>query len=40
MDAALTHWINAAGGINPFLDRAMVGVTQIGVPLMVLALAL
>ncbi|MER8399926.1 phosphatase PAP2 family protein [Mesorhizobium sp. M0306] len=40
MDAALTHWINAAAGFSPFLDRAMIGVSQIGVPLMVLAVAL
>jgi len=40
MDAALTHWINAAAGIGPFLDKAMIGVSQIGVPLMVLAVAL
>ncbi len=40
MDAALTHWINAAAGISPFLDKAMVGVSQIGVPLMVLAVVL
>lgn len=37
MDAALTHWINAAAGISPLLDKAMIGVSQIGVPLMVLA---
>src|SRR5437868_15102627 len=40
MDATLTHWINAAAGISPFLDRAMIGVSQIGVPLMVLAVVL
>lgn len=40
MDAALTHWINAAAGISPFLDKAMIGVSQIGVPLMVLAVVL
>ena len=40
MDAALTHWINAAAGISPFLDRAMISVSQIGVPLMVLAAVL
>lgn len=40
MDAALTHWINAAAGISPFLDKAMIAVSQIGVPLMVLAVAL
>ncbi|MDX8528495.1 phosphatase PAP2 family protein [Mesorhizobium sp. MSK_1335] len=40
MDAALTHWINGAAGVSPFLDRTMVAVSQIGVPLMVLAVAL
>jgi undecaprenyl-diphosphatase len=40
MDAALTHWINAAAGISAFLDKAMIGVSQIGVPLMVLAVVL
>jgi undecaprenyl-diphosphatase len=40
MDATLTHWINAAAGLHPVLDRAMVGVSQIGVPFMVLAVAL
>lgn len=40
MDAALTHWINAAAGISSFLDKAMIAVSQIGVPLMVLAVAL
>ncbi|QND68448.1 phosphatase PAP2 family protein [Mesorhizobium loti] len=40
MDAALTHWINAAAGISPFLDKAMIAASQIGVPLMVLGVAL
>ncbi|MDX8450724.1 phosphatase PAP2 family protein [Mesorhizobium captivum] len=40
MDAALTHWINVAAGVSPFLDRIMVAVSQIGVPLMVIAVAL
>ncbi|WP_095083731.1 phosphatase PAP2 family protein [Mesorhizobium sophorae] len=40
MDAALTHWINAAAGISPVLDKALIGVSQIGVPLMVLAVVL
>ncbi|RWM15703.1 phosphatase PAP2 family protein [Mesorhizobium sp.] len=40
MDAALTHWINSAAGVSPLLDRIMIGVSQIGVPLMVLAVAL
>ncbi|RWM08413.1 MAG: phosphatase PAP2 family protein [Mesorhizobium sp.] len=40
MDAALTHWINSAAGVSPLLDRIMIAVSQIGVPLMVLAVAL
>jgi undecaprenyl-diphosphatase len=40
MDATLTHWINAEAGISPILDKAMIGVSQIGVPLMVLAVVL
>ena len=40
MDVALTHWMNAAAGISPFLDKTMIGVSQIGVPLMVLAVVL
>jgi membrane-associated phospholipid phosphatase len=40
MDAALTHWINTAAGASPLLDRAMITISQIGVPLMVLAVAL
>ncbi|MER9398362.1 phosphatase PAP2 family protein [Mesorhizobium sp. M0615] len=40
MDATLTHWINAAAGLHPVLDRAMIGVSQMGVPLMVLAVVL
>jgi len=40
MDASLTHWINAAAGASPLLDRAMIAISQIGVPLMVLAVAL
>jgi undecaprenyl-diphosphatase len=37
MDATFTHWINASAGLHPVLDKAMIGVSQIGVPLMVLA---
>ena len=37
MDATVTHWINASAGFHPVLDKAMTGVSQIGVPLMVLA---
>ncbi|CDX41227.1 conserved membrane hypothetical protein [Mesorhizobium plurifarium] len=40
MDASLTHWINAAAGVSPLLDRAMITISQIGVPLMVIAVAL
>ncbi|ESY96578.1 phosphatase PAP2 family protein [Mesorhizobium sp. LNHC229A00] len=40
MDAALTHWVNAEAGLSPILDRAMIGVSQFGVPLMVLAIVL
>ncbi|MBZ9813857.1 phosphatase PAP2 family protein [Mesorhizobium sp. CA7] len=40
MDATLTHWINAAAGLHPLLDRAMIGISQIGVSLMVLAVVL
>ncbi|RRH93506.1 phosphatase PAP2 family protein [Mesorhizobium tamadayense] len=40
MDAALTHWINSAAGISTLLDRTMIAISQIGVPLMVLVVAL
>ncbi|MDX8512694.1 phosphatase PAP2 family protein [Mesorhizobium captivum] len=40
MDASLTHWINSAAGVSPLLDRTMITISQIGVPLMVLAVAL
>ncbi|TPJ22781.1 phosphatase PAP2 family protein [Mesorhizobium sp. B2-7-2] len=40
MDASLTHWINSAAGISPLLDRVMITISQIGVPLMVIAVAL
>ncbi|RWL99918.1 MAG: phosphatase PAP2 family protein [Mesorhizobium sp.] len=40
MDASLTHWINSAAGISPLLDRTMIAISQIGVPLMVIAVAL
>ncbi|RWA69945.1 MAG: phosphatase PAP2 family protein [Mesorhizobium sp.] len=39
MDASLTHWISSAAGISPLLDRTMIAISQIGVPLMVLAVA-
>ncbi|WP_296744531.1 phosphatase PAP2 family protein [Mesorhizobium sp.] len=40
MDASLTHWINSAAGVSPFLDRMVIAISQIGVPLMVLAVVL
>ena len=40
MDATLTHWINASAGLHPVLDKAMIGASQIGVPIMVLAVVL
>jgi len=40
MDASLTHWINSAAGTSPLLDRTMITISQIGVPLMVIAVAL
>ena len=35
MDSDLTRWINSFAGSNTFLDRAMVAVTQFGLPLMI-----
>ncbi|WP_245330981.1 hypothetical protein [Mesorhizobium sophorae] len=32
--------VNATAGLHPLLDRVMIGVSQIGVPLMVLAVVL
>ena len=40
MDASLTHWINSAAGVSPLLDRTVIAISQIGVPLMVLAVVL
>ena len=40
MDASLTHWINSAAGVSPLLDRMVIAISQIGVPLMVLAVVL
>lgn len=40
MDAAITHWINAAAGGNPVIDAVTIGLTQFGVPLIVLAVVL
>ncbi|MDX8466247.1 phosphatase PAP2 family protein [Mesorhizobium sp. VK23B] len=39
MDASLTHWINSAAGISPLLDRTLIAISQFGVPLMVIAVA-
>jgi undecaprenyl-diphosphatase len=35
MDIALTQWINGFAGHSPALDRAMIAVSQFGVPLIV-----
>lgn len=40
MDVTLTHWINSAAGASPLLDSAMMAISQVGVPLMVLAVVL
>lgn len=40
MDATLTHWINTAAGLHPLFDEAMIGISQLGVPLMVLGVVL
>jgi undecaprenyl-diphosphatase len=40
MDDAMTGWINAAAGKSAFLDSIMMAVTQVGVPAMVLLVAL
>ncbi|MGT2465164.1 phosphatase PAP2 family protein [Mesorhizobium atlanticum] len=40
MDATLTHWINAAAGVHPLFDEAMIAISQTGAPLMVLAVVL
>lgn len=39
MDAAVTRWLNAPAGGYPVLDTLMVGFTQLGVPLMVVLVA-
>ena len=39
MDVAITQWINAAAGANAALDTVMIGLTQLGVPLIVIAVA-
>lgn len=40
MDQTVTHWLNSSAGTIPALDAMMVGVTWLGVPVMVLAVAL
>jgi undecaprenyl-diphosphatase len=40
MDDAITSWINAFSGRNAFLDAVMIAVTQFGIPVMVLLVAL
>jgi undecaprenyl-diphosphatase len=35
MDQALTHWINSFAGSTAFLDFFMIGVTDIGVPVLI-----
>src|SRR6266404_2623224 len=40
VDAALTAWINTWAGQSPTLDPIMIGASTIGVPLLVLAVAL
>jgi undecaprenyl-diphosphatase len=39
-DAALTAWINSWAGQAPTLDAIMLGASTIGVPVLVLAVAL
>lgn len=39
LDAAITAWINALAGQDPATDAVMIGVSTVGVPLMVLAVA-
>ena len=40
MDAAITQWINSAAGTQPLIDLVMIALTRVGVPLMVLIVAL
>src|SRR5712692_6583078 len=35
MDQAITQWINSPAGSNALLDTVMIGVTRLGVPLLV-----
>ncbi|WP_137930266.1 phosphatase PAP2 family protein [Mesorhizobium comanense] len=39
LDAAITAWINTWAGQAPAIDPMMIGVSTVGVPLMVLAVA-
>lgn len=39
-DAAITGWINGWAGLSPAADTLMIWISSIGVPLMVLAVAL
>lgn len=40
MDLEITRWINGTAGAFPFVDNAMIAITQFGVPLIVLATAM
>lgn len=40
MDAEITHWINSFAGRSPLVDHIMIGITQIGVPLMIAVVVL
>lgn len=35
MDAEITHWINSYAGLSSYVDGAMIGMTQIGVPVII-----
>ncbi len=35
MDDEVTHWINSFAGVNPFVDEAMIRITQVGVPVII-----
>ncbi|NLS01579.1 phosphatase PAP2 family protein [Rhizobium sp. P38BS-XIX] len=40
MDVAVTHWINSWSGLSSVLDTCVIALTQAGVPLLVLFVAL
>jgi undecaprenyl-diphosphatase len=40
IDITLTQWLNAPAGHSPILDTAMPAITNFGVPLMIIAVAL